>query len=211
MSSFVILLGGDLTPCDRLAEKVQGLRAIAADSGMRHAKKLGLKPELWVGDFDSASAELIEEYSDSEKFTFDSNKDMTDGEIAIEQALSRGADRLIFIGAFGGPRMEHEFCHLTQAVQLANRGVNVELLDGRKEAYPIAPNRQLNLDFGSGTSFSILAFSDLKGLTIKGAKWPLERADVEFGSSLTLSNEVTGRLEISLDSGAALVLAQLER
>ncbi|MCB1719598.1 MAG: thiamine diphosphokinase, partial [Candidatus Competibacteraceae bacterium] len=51
MSHFVILLGGDLSPTPRLRDQVAGARAIAADSGIRHAEALGLDPELWTGDF----------------------------------------------------------------------------------------------------------------------------------------------------------------
>lgn len=42
MSLFVILLGGDLTVTPRLAAQVAGARAIAADSGIRHAAALGV-------------------------------------------------------------------------------------------------------------------------------------------------------------------------
>jgi thiamine pyrophosphokinase len=55
--------------------------------------------------------------------------------------------------------------------------------------------------------FSVLAFSELSGLTEEGAKWPLDRVAVPFGSSLTLSNEVRGGLRISLERGRALLLA----
>ena len=37
------------------------------------------------------------------------------------------------------------------------------------------------------------ASRDLSGLTVTGAKWPLDRVEVPFGSSLTISNEVRGR------------------
>jgi len=42
---------------------------------------------------------------------------------------------------------------------------------------------------------------------VQGAKWPLSEVEVPFGSSLTLSNEVRGRLEIALARGRAMLLA----
>lgn len=53
----------------------------------------------------------------------------------------------------------------------------------------------------------MLGFSELAGLTIKGGKWPLNDIEMAFGSSLTISNAVKGKLEISLGSGRALLLA----
>ena len=51
MSRFVILLSGDLTVTPRLHRQIAGARVIAADSGMKHARTLGIVPELWVGRF----------------------------------------------------------------------------------------------------------------------------------------------------------------
>ena len=59
MTTFTVLLAGDITPTARLAAQIAGTRVIAADSGMRHAAVLGLAPELWLGDFDSASDPLL--------------------------------------------------------------------------------------------------------------------------------------------------------
>ena len=70
MSRFAILLGGDLTVTPRLRAQLKGARFIAADSGMMHAASLGIVPELWVGDFDSAGSELTMQYRDVPRETF---------------------------------------------------------------------------------------------------------------------------------------------
>jgi thiamine pyrophosphokinase len=206
MSRFTILLGGDLVPTPLLAAQIERTRVIAADGGMRHAATLGLMPELWVGDFDSVPEALPEPYSSIPRETFPAEKDNTDGELAIGEALSRGANSLVIAGAFGGPRADHAFLHMALALHLAENGTNVLLTSGKQEGYPL-PNGSSQFDYEDGTLFSILAFSDLAGLTVSGAKWPLHNVDVPFGSSLTISNESRGRLCITLEHGRALLLA----
>ena len=98
MTRFAILLGGDLTVTPRLKSQIRGARVIAADSGMMHAAALHLVPELWVGDFDSAGSELTMQYREVPRETFPAEKDATDGAIAVDAALSRGATEIVLLG-----------------------------------------------------------------------------------------------------------------
>jgi len=206
MNPFTILLGGDLVPTPLVAARIAGTRIIAADAGMRHAVSLGVVPELWVGDFDSEPDLLPPHLAGIDRWRFPHEKDKTDGELAVDIALSLGATSLVMAGAFGGERGDHEFLHLSLALRLAETGTPVTLTSGLQEGFPLLPG-STSFDFDDGTLFSILAFSDLTGLSVAGAKWPLDRVDVPFGSSLTLSNETRGRLAVTLGTGRALLVA----
>lgn len=206
MSRFAILLGGELTVTPRLERQLDGARVIAADSGIRHAPALGLVPELWTGDFDSVDDGLRAAHAGVPVEVFPAEKDQTDGEIAIDAALARGADDLLLVGAFGGPRADHAHLHLTAALRLAEAGTACLLTSGNQEGVPLAIG-EARFDYAPGTLFSVIAFSDLEGLSIGGARWPLAGRDVAFGSSLTLSNAVTGELVVSLAAGRAMLVA----
>ena len=114
----------------------KGSRVIAADSGMRHALELNVLPELWVGDFDSSDAALIERFPSVERRTYPAAKAATDGEIAVAEAIARGATRLIFAGALGGERSDHALQHYLNALGLVEDGYEVVLTSGEEEAYP---------------------------------------------------------------------------
>ncbi|MGB3831181.1 MAG: thiamine diphosphokinase [Mesorhizobium sp.] len=206
MSRFTLLLGGDLVRTPLLDRQVADSRVIAADSGIRHATSLGVTPELWVGDFDSAPADLPAALAAVPQRKFPADKDMTDGELAVAAALERGATSLVLAGAFGGARADHGFLHMALALKLAEAGTATLLTSGAQEGVPLLPGRA-GFDYAAGTLFSVLAFSGLSGLSVQGAKWPLSEVEVPFGSSLTLSNEVRGRLEIALARGRAMLLA----
>ncbi|HEV2506418.1 MAG TPA: thiamine diphosphokinase [Mesorhizobium sp.] len=207
MSTFTLLLGGEVIQTPRLEAQVAGTRVIAADSGIRHADLLGLMPELWVGDFDSAPTDLPLHLSKVPQERFPAEKDSTDGELAVSIALDLGATKLNLVGAFGGARADHAFLHLALALSLAEQGTDVLLTCGAQEGIPVLPGQTATFDYAEGTLFSVLGFSKLTGLTIRGAKWPLNAVDMPFGSSLTISNAVHGKLEIALGSGRALLLA----
>lgn len=205
MTRFTILLGGDLVPTAALRAAVAGSRVIAADGGMLHAAALGVVPELWVGDFDSVPDALPPALGDVERQGFPREKDKTDGELAVDIAIARGASELLLAGAFGGPRSDHEFLHMALACRLSAGGMPTRLSSGTQEGVPLLPGTA-DFNYPDETLFSILAFSDLSGLTVHGARWPLDAVGVPFGSSLTISNETRGRLEVTLGTGRALLL-----
>lgn len=206
MTTFTILLGGELKRTPRLVRQVAGSRVIAADAGIGHAAMLGTVPELWVGDFDSVPNDLPDTFDAVPRLAFPSEKDKTDGELAVDAAFARGATALVLAGAFGGPRADHAFLHMTLAMRLAEAGIDVLLTGGTQEGVPLRAGRAY-FDYEAGTLFSVLGFSDLSGLSLAGAKWPLDNVRVPFGSSLTISNEVRGGLEVKLGSGRAMLLA----
>lgn len=209
MSHFVILLAGRMVPTPALRAAVAGARVIAADDGIRHAPALDLAPELWVGDFDSAPAEPAIARAGVKRETFPRDKDKTDGELAIEAAISLGASRITLVGALGGPRSDHAFSHFILALRYFRQGLDVALVDGAESAFPLSAEPQ-RFDLAPGAQFSILKFSAVRGLTIAGAKWPLENVDLPFTSILTQSNEAAGPVTVTVAAGDAVVLAQAD-
>ncbi len=207
-TSFTLLLGGSLSITDRLLALTEGSRVIAADSGMRHAADLGMTPELWVGDFDSSDAALIERFPTVERRTYPAAKAVTDGEIAVAEAIARGATRLILVGALAGERSDHALQHYLNALGLVEDGYEVVLTSGEEEAYPFSEESELALELPAGALFSVLGFTALEGLTIRNARYPLKDFQLPFGSSRTISNVAEGPISVSLSRGRAILLAR---
>ena len=208
MKSYTIVLDGHLQVTGRLISQIGNSNVIVADGAIRYIEALHVKPELWVGDFDSTGSGLKLKYNTIEQRSFPVAKDKTDGELAIDFALERGAERIILCGALGGKRSDHAFFHFAHALAMKKKGIDVLLTSGNEEGYAILPGHY-TFDFPVGTIFSLIGFDDLGGLTIEGARWPLFEKNVPFGSSLTLSNEVNGKLQLHLSTGRALLLATL--
>lgn len=207
-STFTVLLGGELVVTERLEKAVAGSRFIAADGGMRHAAALRVEPELWVGDFDSTPPALIAAWPQVARQPYPAAKNETDGEIATAEAIARGAKRLILAGALGGERSDHALQHFLHAMSLAERGFDVLLISGREECVPLTPKASITLDLPKGSLFSVVGLSDLTGLTIADARYPLDAFALPFGSSRTISNVAEGPVRFSLDHGRAIILSR---
>ena len=205
MSRFVILLGGDLNVTSRLRQQVAGARFIAADSGMRNARVLGVVPESWVGDFDSAGSELLLDYSEVPRQTHPAEKDATDGEIAVREALKLGATEIILLGGFGG-QADHATAHLGLALHLVQGGTACFISSGGEEAYPLVAGSHA-FDLASGVRFSIVPWSDIADFNLDGVKWPLKNVRLTLGSSFTMSNVATGPVHLSFTTGIAIAFA----
>lgn len=205
MARFSILVGGHVLPTPRLLGQVAGSRAIAADSGMAHAHALNLEVELWVGDFDSASPDLMARYEHVAREVYPQAKDASDSELAVDAAVRRGASDIVLVGGFGG-QSDHALSHVMLAVKLARQGFAAMVTSGYEEAHPLIPGR-CRLELPAGSRLSVIALSDLGALSLAGVEWPLDKRDVGFGSTLILSNVALGRVDVSLASGQGLIIA----
>lgn len=198
-------MGGRLNMTPTLSLLPSPDLVVAADGGARHAAVLGTHVDLWVGDFDSSEGLLL----DAPREVHPAAKDETDAELAVRVARARGARTLVFVGAFGG-RFDHAAALMLGSLRLAQEGLSISLTSGDEWAWPLLPSSPLSLELRPGTTLSVLACTDLRGLTLQGVRWPLSRADVLQGSGWTVSNETTQPMvSASLEGGAALVTAVL--
>jgi thiamine pyrophosphokinase len=208
----LILAGGDLQVTPRVLERVQGVDLIvAADGGARHAASLGVGVDLWVGDFDSSQgleAGLMKDLANVPREGHPVDKNRVDTELALLAAQSRGATEALVIGAFGG-RFDHALTIATVALRNTLAGFLVDLESGSEAGWSLVPGRDLTLNLEPGTTFSVMAFGSVAaGLSVTGAKWPLERSDLAFGFGWGVSNVTLGPARFSLEAGLALIVAQ---
>lgn len=203
---FTVLLSGTLTVDERVRGLVGASRVIAADGGMRHAAALGVTPELWVGDFDSADAGLIARFPGVERKSFPPAKNLTDGALAVEEALERGARRIVMAGALQGERTDHGLMNLLLSVRLAETGIDAILTSGEEESYPLIAG-ETEIDMPEGALFSVLGLSDLAGLSIDNAVYPLDDFALPFGVARTVSNKAKGGpVRFTLKSGSGIII-----
>ena len=177
----VIITGGDFHP-------VQGVRPgdtlIACDRGYAHALASGLRPDLVIGDFDSYAGS-VDAGIPVRRLPFE--KDDTDTMSALRYAAAEGFEEVRLYCALGG-RLDHTLSNLQALGWAAEHGIfaAIESPDCRVFALRAAA---LRLPRREGFSLSVFALTDRCRVTIRGAKYPLEEAEIGSRFPIGVSNE----------------------
>ncbi len=182
-----IYTGGDIFPDGIWDKPEKGDIIIAADSGMKNAARLGLVPDIVVGDFDSFPE--VELPKTAERVTVPAEKDFTDTQLAIEVALEKKPAELIIVGGLSG-RLDHTLSNLAILERLYDSGPRAILTDGNNRVRYIRDTSEL-IPRSHFCYFSLLATDKkVKGVTIEGAKYPLKNACLRRNHQFAVSNEI---------------------
>ncbi len=202
-----IFAGGDLGKIADYWFPNHGGYVICADSGYKHAKKLGLVPDLLVGDFDSYTRKLpkgVEVYRSVPE------KDDTDTLMAVKIAIERGYTNIYLYGALGGPRFDHAFANIQTMLYAREHGADLILigngtllLQGEGEAMYTEESKRWGYKY-----LSVFAITEtVKIKSLRGVKYPLENYEMKPSFPIGVSNEITdGQAFLDIESGLALVI-----
>ena len=206
----VVALAGEIhdSPLVRSALNGAGL-IVAADSGANRLRTLGILPHVVIGDFDSLAGEdLFNLKSVGVEFEHHPDPEQrTDGDVAIEYALKRGATSIIIVGLFGGPRYDHAVANLYLLTHPRLRQTPTWTVDGWTALTVLNGDgvSQAHFQGNIGDYVSITAVSDtVEGITTVGLKWPLQDATFTRGLNEGTSNElINDRAMIQITNGTA--------
>ena len=109
---------------------------IACDAGYRNCAPLHCRPDIIVGDFDTAPCPAQE---GGDTIILPHVKDDTDTEYAAKLASEKGFDEALLLGVLGGRRLEHTLANLCTGLGLEQRGVRATLLDERSRITFVMP------------------------------------------------------------------------
>ncbi len=202
MNTYRIFAGGDFEVSETL--KIGSHDVImCADKGLNHAKKLGIAPDVVVGDFDSYKDELPE---NTEIFYSIPEKDDTDTMLAVKIALERGAEKIIIHGALGG-RFDHAFANIQTLLYIYEHGCCAEIEDCGN-VMTVCGEGEHSFELWNGWYFSVFALTEkLEIESMSGVKYPLENYCITNSFPLGVSNEITDSVAVlKISKGAALIV-----
>lgn len=198
MKKCVIFCAGEF---DKLAAPLDDSLVIAADGGYAHTQKLGIRPDMVLGDFDSLG------FVPEDATVHPVEKDDTDAMLAIRAGLSAGCTDFVIYGALDGPRLDHTLANLQSLLFLASHGARGTLV-GLTSIITTVQNETVVFpgDF-SGTVSLFCMGRPAAGVTVRGLKYGLENGCLTPDYPLGVSNQFMGtESRVTAENGCVLAL-----
>ncbi len=195
--------GGEIFP-EYIEERPEGDDiVICADSGYENAMKMGVKVDLLLGDFDSLGK--IPNV-DCEVMRVPAEKNETDTQLAVDVALSRGADEIVIVASTQG-RADHTLSLLAILEMLYEKKVHATVVNGQNRVRFVKDGGTI-LVRSKYKYFSLITLDKIaKKVSIEGAKYPLKNANIERGVQFAVSNEIVRNAAlINVKKGSVYVI-----
>ncbi len=199
MKHCVIFCAGEFTTL--LRPIPEAATVIAADGGLAHLIRLGIAPDIILGDFDSLG------YIPRNAEVHPVEKDDTDTMLAIKKALSRGCQEFWIYGGMDGPRPDHTVANYQALQYIADHGGRGYLV-GNNAIATVVKNGTVSFPADAKGMLSVFCMgADAHGVSLKGLKYTLEDGTLRAGVPLGTSNQFIGEnASVTVTQGSLLLI-----
>jgi len=209
MNRIIIFANGDLTHPNQIKQFIRPTdHIVCADGGTIHCLKLGITPNLVIGDLDSTPPHIIEQLMNQQIAIqqYPTDKDKTDLALALDWAVEQHPQEVVLLTALGG-RLDQMLANIMLLTQHNYTMVPVMLFDGNQTIRLLQAGQAVTIPGQPGDTLSLIPLTTVRGLTLTNVQWPLHKATTTLGSSLTISNTMlTTQATVEFDEGLMLVV-----
>ncbi len=202
----LIIAGGKPIKARTMRHVGEASWIVAADSGLDQAFRLGVTPDLVVGDMDSVSAGALRRAA-AEGIPIEQHpvaKDATDLELAINAAAAAGYERASIIGGTGG-RMAHTLANAM--LLLKERSIALDWRTSRATIVGLRSGEARHYRLADGPLLSVLAIGGPADCRSIGLRWQLDGNPIVAGSTRGVSNEIVAdEASVSVMGGQVLTV-----
>jgi thiamine pyrophosphokinase len=183
---------------------------IGVDRGALYLIDRRIFPNAIVGDFDSVTAEEFARISEAVTHIeqFQSEKDETDTDLALLQAIQYEPTEIYLTGVTGG-RLDHYEAALRSLYTLQARYPHIifKMINQQNEIQFLLPGKH-TLNKTDYTYISFFAYGQtLRNVTLRGVKYETTNETIEQGTTRFTSNEVLSDGSISFEGGICLMIS----
>ncbi len=175
---------------------------LCADSGYLNAEKIGIVPNLVIGDFDSSDKNGVT--SGVPVTVLPVEKDRTDLHECIVCAIEKGATEIVLFGARGS-RLDHSLAAISLLYMGLTQGVHIRSIDENNEIFLF--EKYIEIEKREGYKLSLLPLTEVHGIYTEGLYYPLSGASMFWGNPYGVSNEfIADKACVSIESGVMMVV-----
>lgn len=201
----LIIANGENCSMDLLEQLLEwSPTVIVLDGALERVISLGIKVDVWLGDFDHTSVNLIDiaDYPLQKIHTPDQNK--TDLEKAFDYLVDQGYPAVNVVWATG-KRMDHTLNNFHSLVRYGHE-LKIVFFDDYSTTY-LLPNK-FQKWYPAGTPLSLMPYGEAKGVKSEGLLYELDHPVLVLGQQTSSSNESKsdGIVTITYQSGALLMM-----
>lgn len=199
-NAVAIIANGAIESYEKTKELLKSYpHVIAVDGGLLHCQKMEIEPILIIGDFDSTPQNLLSDYSHIPQLKFPKDKDESDLELAIQEAIARGYKEFHLFGALG-KRVDH----LLYTLFLLTRFPNCQIISENQQIFCLKKENKIKTY--TGQTVSLIPLNEVKGVYTKGLKWELKNTNLDK-YLISLSNQtISDEFSINMDSGDLILI-----
>lgn len=186
---------------------------VCADGGASNALKMGLIPDVVIGDMDSIKfgiKEKIREKSAKTRYiSTSSQKDESDTQLAVEYALGlRGIKKIMITGAVGG-RIDHTLANIILLSSPELEDIDIRILTDNSDMFTV--RKPVIINGIPGKTITLMSLSPYTYFTgTRGLKYELKEEKLDFSPVRGLSNEfIDKKAELDIREGTLLVIREL--
>lgn len=174
------------------------------------ASRLGITPDVVVGDLDSYDPALVDDLlaSGVEVRRYQHHLKMeTDTELAMLAALEWHPETIILIGGMGG-RLDHSLANILLLAHPQLAPIDVRIIDGNQQVSLAKPGRWNDIAGDTGDTVTLLPVGEeARGVRTEGLHWPLHDETLPPGRGRGVSNLIDEPgARVWVDAGRLLIV-----
>jgi thiamine pyrophosphokinase len=201
----LIIANGEECTMDLLEQLLEwSPTVVVLDGAIERVISLGIKVDVWLGDFDHATnhSHVLDNYPLKKIHTPDQNK--TDLEKAFDYLLAEGYPAVNVVWATG-KRMDHTLNNFHSLVRYGAQ-LKIVFFDDYSTSYLLP--KHFEKWYPAGTPLSLIPYGEAREVKSEGLVYELNHPVLVLGQQTSSSNESKsdGIVKISYQSGVLLMM-----
>lgn len=207
MNKHIVIVGGGTLSEQFLPEIKKANCVIGVDHGAAWLIAHGITPNIAIGDFDSVTKEEFARIKQSVKIVMvhPAEKDFTDMELAVAEAIKLKPKKVIIYGGIG-TRIDHTLGTMHLLERFLRAGVDV-IIKNETNAMMLLDRQRTVQKNPEHRYISLLPYTDAATVSLRGFLYEASHLQLTRGMTRGISNEFVGDTGIiDVHEGIVLVI-----